>query len=128
MNDVFKNMEEKDGFFKHNNYHVIEANENEVIIRADLDENSMNPYGMAHGGFIFGLGDTLMGMLAATVNKKALTLNANISYLAPGTGKYLIAKGEIVKKGKTISLVRANIYNDQKKLISTMESTYYYFE
>lgn len=128
MNDVFKNMEEKDGFFKHNNYHVIEANENEVIIRADITENSMNPYGMAHGGFIFGLGDTLMGMLAATVNKKALTLNANISYLAPGTGKYLIAKGEIVKKGKTISLVRANIYNDQKKLISTMESTYYYFE
>ena len=106
----------------------LKANENEVIIRADITENSMNPYGMAHGGFIFGLGDTLMGMLAATVNKKALTLNANISYLAPGTGKYLIAKGEIVKKGKTISLVRANIYNDQKKLISTMESTYYYFE
>ena len=128
MNDVFKNMEEKDGFFKHNNYHVIEANENEVIIRADITENSMNPYGMAHGGFIFGLGDTVMGMLAATIDKKALTLNANISYLAPGTGEYLIAKGEIVKKGKTISLLRANIYNDQKKLISTMESTYYYFE
>lgn len=128
MNDVFKNMEEKDGFFKHNNYHVVEANENEVIIRANLTENSMNPYGMAHGGFIFGLGDTVMGMLAATIDKKALTLNANISYLAPGTGKYLIAKGEIVKKGKTISLLRANIYNDQKKLISTMESTYYYFD
>lgn len=128
MNDVFKNMEEKDGFFKHNNYHVVEANENEVIIRADLTENSMNPYGMAHGGFIFGLGDTVMGMLAATIDKKALTLNANISYLAPGTGEYLIAKGEIVKKGKTISLLRANIYNDQKKLISTMESTYYYFD
>ena len=128
MNDAFKDLEEKAGLFKHNNYHVIEAIENEVIIRADITENSMNPYGMAHGGFIFGLGDTLMGMLAATVNKKALTLNANISYLAPGTGKYLIAKGEIVKKGKTISLVRANIYNDQKKLISTMESTYYYFE
>lgn len=128
MNDVFKNMEEKDGFFKHNNYHVVEANENEVIIRANLTENSMNPYGMAHGGFIFGLGDTVMGMLAATIDKKALTLNANISYLAPGTGEYLIAKGEIVKKGKTISLLRANIYNDQKKLISTMESTYYYFD
>ena len=128
MNDVFKNMEEKDGFFKHNNYHVVEANENEVIIRADLTENSMNPYGMAHGGFIFGLGDTVMGMLAATIDKKALTLNANISYLAPGTGEYLIAKGEIVKKGKTISLLRANIKKKKKKLISTMESTYYYFD
>ena len=128
VEDILNKMENEDGFFKHNNYHIVEANDKNITLRADLDKNSMNPYGMAHGGLIFGLGDTTMGMLAASSGRRALTLNANISYLAPGEGKYLLANGEIIKKGKTICVVRVNIYNDQKKLISTMESTYYFID
>lgn len=128
VQDVLNKMENEDGFFHHNNYHIVDANENNITLRADLDSNSMNPYDMAHGGLIFGLGDTVMGMLAATSGKRAITLNANISYLLPGTGKYLIAKGEIVRSGRTTCVARANIYNDEEKLIAILSSTYYYID
>ena len=126
--DALDKMENEEGFFHHNNYHIVEANDKNIIIRADLNNNSMNPYNMAHGGLIFGLGDTVMGMIAAASGKHAITLNANISYLLPGTGKYLIAKGEIVRSGITTCVARANIYNDKEKLIAILSSTYYYID
>ena len=126
--DVLNKMENGKGFFKNNNYHIEKIDEEEIILRADLNEDSMNPYNMAHGGLIFGLGDTVMGMTVAKDGRRAITVNANISYLHPGEGKYLLAEAKIIKKGKTICVVSANIYNDQKKLISTMESTYYYID
>lgn len=122
------NLEEKEGFFQHNNYHILELSEEKIELRVDLNENSMNPYGIAHGGLIFGLGDTVMGMLASKNGKNVVTLNANISYLSKGKGKYLVATGELIKEGKTTAVARAYIYNDEKKLIATMDGTYYYIE
>lgn len=125
---LLDDMENKAGFFKHNNFHVEKALKNECIIRANLTEDSMNPYGIAHGGIIFGLGDVTMGMLARATGKAAVTLSANINYLKPGTGKYLLAKSEMIKNGKTTCVLRANIYNDKEELIATMDSNYYYID
>jgi len=123
---LLDDMENGAGFFKHNNFHVEKAAEDECIIRADLTENSMNPYGMAHGGLTFGLGDVAMGMLARATGKAAVTLSANINYLKPGTGKFLVAKAEMIKNGKTTCVLRANIYNDKEELVAVMDSNYYY--
>lgn len=119
-------LENENGFFKHNNFHIVEANEKECVIRAELTENSMNPYSIAHGGLTFGLGDVAMGVLARSTGKPAVTLNANINYLKPGTGKYLLAKAEIVKVGKATCVLRANIFNDKEELVATMDSNYFY--
>ncbi len=123
---LLDDMENKAGFFKHNNYHVEKATAEECIIKVELSENSMNPYGIAHGGLIFGLGDVVMGMLARSTGRPAVTLNANINYLKPGTGEYLLGKAEMIKNGKTTCVLRANIYNDKEELIATMDSNYYY--
>lgn len=125
---LLSDMENKNGFFKNNNFHVVKATEQECIIRADLTENSMNPYEIAHGGLIFGLGDVVMGMLARAKGIPAVTLSANINYLKPGTGKYLIGKAELIKSGKNTCVLRANIYNDKEELIATMDSNYFYLK
>ena len=93
---IIKKIEQDEGFIKHNNYHIVEAKEDNIIIKADLNSNSLNPYGFAHGGLIFGLGDTVMGMIARSTGRTAVTLDANINYLRPGTGKYIISKGEMI--------------------------------
>ena len=125
--DTFLNkIEKQPGFFKHNNYSFIEIKENCAILKAKLNENSMNPYNMAHGGLIFGLGDMAMGTALGTTCRKGVTLNATINYLRPATGSYLLAKAEIIKKGKTTSYLKCNIYNDKDALVATMDSNYYF--
>ena len=126
MEEVLDKMENEAGFFHHNQYHIEAISESNVVLKANITPNSMNPYGCCHGGFIFGLGDTIMGMLASSDGRGAYTLNANISYLKPGKGEYLLARGEIVRRGRTTCVVRANIYDDKEELVAIMDSTYYY--
>ncbi len=120
--EIIASLENSPGYFRHNNCHTIKVANECVEMRADLTETSLNPYGIVHGGLIFSLGDTAMGM---AVGKKALTLSANISYLKPGTGKYIIAKAEKIKMGKNICFMKAMIYNDKEELIAIMDSSYY---
>lgn len=119
---ILKKLENSSGYFKHNNCHIISATTTGVEMRADLTENSLNPYDTAHGGLIFGLGDTAMGM---TIGQKALTITADITYLKPGTGKYLTAKAKQIKAGQKICFAECNIYNDKEELIATMSGSYY---
>ena len=122
--EVLQKMENESGYFHHNQYYIEEITEESITLKANINENSLNPYGIAHGGFIFGLGDTAMGILAREENKEVLTLNANIDFLRPGSGKELIAKSEMIKNGKKIKVLKANIYNEEGKLIASMTSNY----
>ena len=99
--EAIKKLVEEDGFFKHNNYEVVEATEEACILKAKVTKNSLNPYGMAHGGFIFGLGDTVLGMASSVHGRPAVTLNSTINFLRPAKTEYIIAKAELVKEGKT---------------------------
>ena len=128
QDNILQKMETEDGFFNHNNYHFVEYSKDSVIIEAVLTEESMNPYGMAHGGFIFGLGDVAMGVLALSSGKKAVTLDSNITYVTPGKGKKLIAKSALVKEGNRTIFLKADIYNDEEALIATMTGKYYYIK
>ena len=121
--ELIKNMENS-SFIKNNNYKVIEGKK--AILKGIITETSNNPYNIAHGGFIFGLGDTAMGVAASSTGKNAVTLSATINYLKPSTGKYLIAEAEVIKSGKTICYLQTNIYNDNEELVATMDSNYCY--
>ena len=73
--------------------------------KAKITKNSLNPYGIAHGGFIFGLGDTVLGMAASATGRPAVTLNSTINYLRPAKSEYIIAKAELIKAGKTLLML-----------------------
>ena len=61
---LLEEMENKEGFFHNNDYHIIKNEKEDIVIKVNITPNSLNPYGSAHGGLIFGLGDTVMGIIA----------------------------------------------------------------
>lgn len=126
--EIIKTMEVKEGFYKNNNFHIVECEGDVYKMRADLTENSLNPYGFAHGGLVFGLGDTTMGMLARRTGRKAVTRSANISYLKPSLGKYITASAEMIKCGKKACFLKAEIYNDKDEIVAVMTGDYFFIE
>ena len=124
--DILESFNNQTGFINHNGIKITNIGSN-VTAEVSLSDISNNPYGITHGGLIYALADTACGVhVFSKTNKKAVTLNSQIHYLKPGTGSKLIAKTEDVKIGKTVSVVRCNIYNDKEELISTCDCTYYY--
>ena len=116
------------GFINNNNYHIEEIKDDTIILTAEITETAKNPYNIPHGGFIFGLGDTAMGLATRTTGRHAVTLNSNINFLRPAKGKELKAKAYIVKNGKTTAYTKADIYDNEDRLIASMDANYYYID
>ncbi len=114
------------GFVNNNGYTVIKVEEHYCEMEALITDTSKNPFGIAHGGFIFGLADTAAGIAAMTDERTALTVNSNIDYLKPGKGDKFIAKATAIKSGKSISVVEVLIYDSDLELISKASVTYFY--
>lgn len=125
--ELRKQLETTPGFFKHNHYKLVEVEiGKKVILEANLTANSLNPYGYAHGGLIFGLGDHAMGIAVGSTGRVGVTQNANITYLRPTKGKKLRAEAEIIKQGKVTCYLRCNFYDDENKLTASMDANYFY--
>ncbi|MBQ6134984.1 MAG: PaaI family thioesterase [Bacilli bacterium] len=125
---MLEKLVKENGFFLHNHYQVEKIDEEEVILKAELKEEAMNPYEMAHGAFLFGLGDTAMGILVAKTGRKGVTLNSDINFLKPGRGAYVEAKSKIIKNGKKTAFAEAKIYDEEESLVAVMTANYYYIE
>ena len=123
-----KTINETPGFIRHNNMKVEEVTNEYCRMYVELTEESINPNGTAHGGLMFGLADTTMGVLARTTGRNIVTINAQIDYLRPGKGSKITCIAEPLKVGKTTAVYRANIYNEEETLISTVTGTFFFLD
>jgi acyl-CoA thioesterase len=123
-----KTINETPGFIKHNNYKVEEVTNEHCKMSVELTEDAINPNGTAHGGLMFGLADTTMGLLVRTTGRNVTTINAQIDYLKPENGSKIICIAEPLKVGKSTAVYRANIYNEEEILISTVTGTFFFLD
>ncbi|ACB86277.1 PaaI family thioesterase [Natranaerobius thermophilus] len=78
-----------------------------------LEEKHMNPMNIAHGGVGFSILDVVSGTAATTTGVKTTTIEMNINYFRPTEiGDLLIAKGWIIKTGKSILVAEGKLYRD----------------
>ena len=126
--EELKKFENKPGFITHNHIELIDANKDNVTLQVNIVEESLNPYGIVHGGLLFGLADTCMGIAAKLTGRSAVTSTANISYIKPATGKYIRAVSETIKSGKTMAHLQAKLYNDKDQLVAIASSAYFYID
>ena len=113
------------GFMTHNGLYIVDVKENYAKIGVDITEKSLNPFGIVHGGLIYTLADSVMGISLATSGRSGVTVNSTIDYLSPGKGKKLFAETEIIKDGKTIVVLRATIKDENDTLVAVSNGTYY---
>jgi acyl-CoA thioesterase len=121
-------IENNPGYIKHNNIHVEEIKDNYAKCYVEITEDSLNPSGIAHGGLIFGLADTTMGIAARATGRNIVTLNAQIDYLKPGKGKKIRCISEPLKIGKTTAVYRSNIFDEKDTLISSVTGTFIFID
>lgn len=113
------------GFMNHIGLYIVEAKNNYAKVAIDIKQESLNPYGIVHGGLLFSLADSAMGVALRTTDRIGVTLNSNIDFLSPGKGKHIYAETEVIKDGKSIVVYKVNITNEEGTLISTVTGTYY---
>ena len=101
---------------RHNGIVITDISDELCVVEGELVPQTMNPLGMAHGGFVYSLCDVAAGALVRQFEPNFVTLSASINYLRPSRGTRLRAEGRLVKKGRTVSVVDTFVYDDQDRL------------
>jgi uncharacterized protein (TIGR00369 family) len=66
-----------------------------------------------HGGVIGTLADNAGGYAAFTLmgeNDSVLTVEFKLNIVAPGEGEFLVARGHVVKAGRTLTVCRSDVF------------------
>ena len=123
--EIIAAMNERSSFNKNNEIKVVDFGDDFCIVEGELCEKTMNPWGMAHGGFVYSMCDVAAGVAVSRLKRKGVTLSGNMYYLRPSKGTKLRAEGKIIKEGKTVVLVETNVYNDENVLTARGEFQIY---
>lgn len=97
----------------------------ELPFRSDLTQQ----HGFVHAGVVTMIVDTACGYAALTLmppSAAVLTVEYKVNFLSPATGEKLIARGRVLKPGRTLMVCLGEVHakNDGKeKLIATMLAT-----
>ena len=114
-----------------------------ATLRATLDhvsqgavEISLRPqpgisqqHGFVHAGAVSAIADSAAGYAALTLmppGRGVLTTEFKINFVAPAAGDRIVARGKVVKSGRTLTLAQSEVFaeNDrQLKLIALLTAT-----
>ena len=92
-------------------------------IRDDLKRNG----GIAHGGAVATLIDSAMAFAIIPIlaeNEQSVTVDLSIHYLRPLSEGSARASARVVRAGKKVITVSAELFDSQEKLAATAISTY----
>lgn len=84
-----------------------------ATIQARILPGSLQQHGFAHAGLTFSIGDSAAGYAALSTmpdGHEVLTTEMKINLLAPAKGDLLIARGRVIKAGRRLVIVQADVY------------------
>ena len=111
--ELIDGVNERCGYNKYNGIKVTDIGDDYCIVEGELRDEAMNPWGMAHGGFVYSLCDVAAGVVVSKANRHGVTLSGSMNYLRPSRGSRLRAEGRIVKDGRSVVFVEASVYDDR---------------
>ncbi|HEX6279567.1 MAG TPA: PaaI family thioesterase [Pyrinomonadaceae bacterium] len=99
----------------------------EAVIELDVRDDLLQPGGILHGGVTATLIDTAMAFAVRTYlsdTEPTATIDLTVHYLRPISSGRAVCTARVVRPGKRIFTVSAEVHNGEGKLLATGLSTY----
>ena len=106
---------------------LVDLKPGEARLSIEMRDDLRQPSGVLHGGVTATLIDTAMAfaMLSLTgENEKTATIDLTVHYLRPHLNGRIECTAKVVRAGKRIFTISADVHSAEGKLISTAISTY----
>ena len=91
---------EKDGFSRYNGFELEIMEQDRVVYRLDIGRNSLNPYGMVHGGALYTMADDAAGVAIHTDGRHYVTQTGTLHFLSNRPQGVIRAEGRVRRRGK----------------------------
>lgn len=128
MKDITQNIQSKqtaNAFAVYNHLELVSVEPDRVVYRLTIRPESRNPQGFVHGGALCTLADNAAGAAAHTDGRTYVTQANTMYYLANRAGGTVYATGTVLHRGRATCLARADITDEEGKLLCTGEFTFF---
>jgi uncharacterized protein (TIGR00369 family) len=98
----------------------------EAVVVIECRQGLHNIFGYTHGGAIFSIADTAIGLAhVASLDtlQTGTTVESKINYLRPALGGKLRAHAHCVKQGRSLSLFECDVFDEQNRLTARISAT-----
>jgi uncharacterized protein (TIGR00369 family) len=115
----------RQGFMKTLGAKLARVAAGEVEIEIALRDELTQQNGFLHAGVISTIADTACGYAARTLmpaGSDVLSVEFKMNFLAPARADRIVARAQVVKSGKTVSVCRADVFAGDT-LVATMLAT-----
>ncbi len=88
-----------------------------ITLSMPITRRVRQQYEVVHGGMVAALADSASGLAAISLLPApdgVLSIEFKINLLAPGRGERMIARGDVIKAGRTVIVARAEVYCVEK--------------
>ena len=125
--DKIRTSFEKQGLMTTLNAKLIEILEGRVTIECEWNDRLSQQHGYFHAGVLTSIVDSACGyaaLSAMTEEKEVLTVEFKINFLKPAKASKLIAIGNVIQSGKTLTVCEGFVYDETNtKLLAKMTAT-----
>ena len=97
-----------------------------AVTRLRVGETHLNPNGVVHGGVLFTMIDTGMGLAAVTVldGDRCASIEVHLRFLSPATLGLVEAHSTVVRRGRRVVHVESRVHDDAGTLVATGTGTF----
>jgi uncharacterized protein (TIGR00369 family) len=101
----------------------------EVDIALPFSDRLTQQDGFLHAGAVAGVADSACGYAALTTmaaDAEVLTVEFKINLLAPAAGERLVARGRVIRSGRTLAVCRGDAFtisDGREKHVATLTTT-----
>ena len=100
-----------------------------VEIELPFSDSLTQQHGYVHAGIVTTIADSACGYAAWSMSSplsEVLTVEYKVNFLSPAKGSRLVARGRVVRKGRTLTICAADVFaaeNGVENLVATMLAT-----
>lgn len=117
-------MNERGHFSSNSNVRIDKLDEGFAQGTLDIRPENLNMLGYVHGGCLATLADTVAGMAVIASGYAAVTVTYCLNFLRPAVGRQIRCIASAEKMGKTLCVMRVELFNDTSKPVAAGSFTF----
>jgi uncharacterized domain 1 len=115
----------RNAFMRHNRIEMVAVEPDWAKFRLSVGPESLNPYGMVHGGALCTLADDTAGTAAHTDGRVYVTQTCSLNFLRNVPRGVIYATARVVHRGGATCLTSVEITAEDGQLMAAGELTYF---
>ncbi len=126
---TFNSVEEAIEYFKNDKFAynsgmvLKDLGEDFSVCTMELDDGHLNANGGIMGGVMFTLADLAFAALSNNIHRPTVAQQVSINYLAAPKGKTLNARAELIKSGRSSTIIQVKITDETGREVALFTGT-----